>query len=95
MSKRLKKLYSGSPFIKLTFPNKYHLTVGSCPYCGRLDTWLNNVPLTAYCGGSEEEPHDEWERVIPPPYNPYLKTYDSSLNLPSIEYEDRRPEHLK
>lgn len=93
--KPLRKLYSSSPFIELTLPKKYHLAVRPCPYCGRLDTWLNNVPLTAYCGGSEEEPHEEWEKVIPSPYNPYLSGYKPSSIPPDIQYEDRRPEHLK
>lgn len=83
------------PFIKLTLPKKYHLAVGPCPYCNRLDHCVNDIPLTAYCEGSEEEPHKEWEKVIPSPYNPYLNGYKPSATPPSIEYEDRRSEYVK
>jgi hypothetical protein len=88
--KPLRNSYSIKPFIELTLPKIYHLAVGPCPHCGRLDTWLNNVPLTAYCGGDEDKPHKEWEKVIPSPYNPYLSTYDSLCVPNEIEYEDRR-----
>jgi hypothetical protein len=50
--------------------------VGKCPYCGRLkDLWLNDVPLKAFCWGTEKKPHKEWKKTIPRPYNPYLKPY--------------------
>lgn len=45
--------------------------VGKCPHCSQYPTWFNNVPLTAYCWGTEEEPHEEWEKVVPKPYQPY------------------------
>lgn len=84
-----------TPFIKLRRPSKFHLAVGACPRCGRLDNWLNNVPLTAYCNGSEEQPHREWKKVVPNPYNIYLGGYDSNAIPPPIAYEDRRPQHLR
>lgn len=45
--------------------------VGKCPRCKQYPTWFNNVPLTAYCWGTEEEPHEDWEKVVPSPYQPY------------------------
>lgn len=83
------------PFIKLTLPKRYHLAVGPCPYCNRLDNWINDIPLTAFCGGSDDKPHKEWKKVIPSPYNPYLGGYKPSAIPSTIEYEDRRLEHVK
>jgi hypothetical protein len=81
--------------IRLNHPRKEHFAVGPCPHCGRLDTWLNGVPLEAFCWGPEDNPHEEWSVVIPDPYNPYSEGY--AITAPSllIPYEDRRPEHLK
>ena len=50
---------------------KYHNAVGPCPICGKKDPWLNNIPLTAYCWGSDENPHKEVRRVVPDPAQPY------------------------
>ncbi|MGG6267130.1 hypothetical protein ACQ4M3_13260 [Leptolyngbya sp. AN03gr2] len=83
------------PFIKFKLPSPQNLAAGPCPRCGRLDHWLNNIPLTAYCYGSEENPHEEWSTVIPTPFNPYLKNYNKRATLAPIEYIDRRPNHLK
>lgn len=95
MTQSLRNSYLSDPFIKLTIPKSYHLAVGPCPYCNRLDHCVNDIPLTAYCGGSEEEPHKKWEKVIPSPYNPYLNRYKPSAIPSSIEYEDRRSEYVK
>jgi len=47
--------------------------VGPCPRCGAIKTlWLNDVPLRAFCWGTEEKPHKEWHKIIPRPFNPYL-----------------------
>lgn len=81
------------PFIACTLPRKEHFAVGACPYCGRLDTWLNNVPLTAYCGGSEEHPHKEWEKVVPRPFQPYDEFHDPKAKPKEIKYEDKRKVH--
>ena len=47
--------------------------VGPCPLCGSTDLWFNDVPLKAFCWGSEKKPHKEWSKIVPPPYNPYIK----------------------
>lgn len=39
--------------------------VGVCPKCRREITWFNNIPLTAYCWGTEAEPHKEWRKIVP------------------------------
>lgn len=78
------------PFIKIREPRKEHYAVGPCPFCGRLDTWLNNLPLTAFCGGSEENPHEEWAKQVPAPHNIYLDGYNSAAPVETVEYEDRR-----
>jgi hypothetical protein len=47
--------------------------VGPCPYCGKKNNlWMNDVPLKVFCWGSEKNPHKEWTKIIPRPYNPYL-----------------------
>jgi len=41
-------------------------SVGPCPYCGKLeDLWLNDVPLRAFCWGTEDKPHREWHKLVP------------------------------
>ena len=50
--------------------SKYHEAVGSCPICGK-QAWLNNIPLTAYCWGTEEKPHEEVHRIVPLSVQPY------------------------
>ena len=77
-------------FVSSTIPRKEHHAVGSCPHCGRLDTWLNNIPLTAYCWGSEENPHKEWKKEIPKPFQPYDEYHNPNAEVKEIEYEDRR-----
>ena len=46
-------------------------SVGTCPVCGRTPVWFNNVPLTAYCWGSETFEHPECRRIVPSPVQPY------------------------
>jgi hypothetical protein len=60
------------------------IAVGPCPVCGRLDLWLNNVPLTAYCFGNDRQEHKEWSKQIPGPYNPYLTSYDAKAAVHEI-----------
>ena len=57
-------------------PSKYSLAVGPCPICNSINHWLNNIPLTAYCWGTEDNPHTEWSKVVPLPFNPSLEGYD-------------------
>lgn len=52
-------------------------SVGPCPKCGRKEHWFNNVPLTAYCYGPEENPHPEVSRVVPSPFQIYGFVGDS------------------
>ena len=39
--------------------------VGVCPHCKREIQWFNNIPLTAYCCGTEQAPHKEWRCIVP------------------------------
>ena len=46
--------------------------VGPCPKCGAFeDLWFNNVPMTAYCWGTEDNPHCELVRIVPNPMQIY------------------------
>ncbi len=45
--------------------------VGACPNCGATKHWYNDVPLKAFCWGTEENPHKEWSKVVPAPFQPY------------------------
>jgi endogenous inhibitor of DNA gyrase (YacG/DUF329 family) len=44
---------------------KIYEAVGPCPYCGKKKTWLNDVPLRAFCWGTEQKPHREWHKLVP------------------------------
>ena len=46
-------------------------SVGNCPICGELPDWFNNIPLMAYCYGSDEKPHAEATRIITGKAQPY------------------------
>lgn len=50
--------------------------VGPCPHCGSTEHWYNDVPLKAFCWGTEKKRHRQWSKVVPPPYNPYLPGYN-------------------
>lgn len=87
-------------FIELTLPRKEHFAVGPCPCCGRLDTWLNDVPLRAFCWGDQRpndtsKEHKEWAKRIPAKFNIYSPKFDSKAVPPEIKFVDRRPAHLK
>lgn len=45
--------------------------VGTCPVCGQVPDWFNNVPLTAYCYGGDGERHPEASRIVPGKAQPY------------------------
>lgn len=51
----------------------YDKAVGSCPYCKSKRHWYNDVPLRAFCWGSENKSHREWRKIVPGKLNPYLK----------------------
>ncbi len=46
--------------------------VGKCPKCGRTPTWFNDVPLRAFCNGTDKKEHAEMTCIVPPPTNPYI-----------------------
>ena len=54
-------------------PSIRQKSLGKCPKCGRTDWWLNDVPLRGFCWGTEEKPHKEVSKLVPAPFNPYLK----------------------
>jgi len=56
-------------------PNRYQKAVGKCPICGRYPTWFNNMPLTGYCWGRVNKPHEEWSRVVPENDQPYKRSH--------------------
>ena len=45
--------------------------VGPCPRCGKVPTWFNDVPLRAYCWGTEQDPHLELSRLVTGSAQPY------------------------
>jgi hypothetical protein len=47
-----------------------HDAVGTCPMCGK-QAFLNHVPLTAYCFGTEDNPHRGISRLVPKPQQPH------------------------
>lgn len=47
--------------------------VGKCPVCGKVPTWFNDVPLRAFCFGTEDNEHPEASRIVPGPAQPYGK----------------------
>ena len=59
---------------KQTIPFKtWQKAVGNCPMCGRVPTWFNDVPLTAFCWGEPEQEHQEVRREVPGSAQPYGK----------------------
>jgi len=55
----------------MTHIEKCQKAVGNCPVCGKPPRWFNNVPLTAYCWGTEQDEHSEARKVVPNPVQPY------------------------
>lgn len=51
--------------------SKFQLAVGPCPVCQRKPTWFNDVPLRAFCWGTESREHSEASCVVPWPAQPY------------------------
>ena len=44
---------------------KIYKAVGACPICGRTKLWLNDIPLKAFCWGTEENEHPVWTKKVP------------------------------
>lgn len=73
---------SGKNYRRTKLQQKQDASVGPCPRCGkRTHFWYNDVPLRAFCWGTEEKEHREWSKVIPRPFNPYLSGYDPSAEV--------------
>lgn len=79
-----------TPFIDCVEPNDRHFAVGPCPKCGRLDTWLNDVPLRAFCWGTDDKEHPEWTKRIPAKFNPYCRSFNPTAKPKRIKYKDLR-----
>tara|TARA_Y100000385_G_C13106048_1_gene647910 strand:- start:2845 stop:3048 length:204 start_codon:yes stop_codon:yes gene_type:complete len=45
--------------------------IGPCPVCGATDLWFNDIPLKAFCWGTEENPHPEARKTVPYHEQPY------------------------
>lgn len=65
--------------------DKIRGAVGPCPVCGRTDVWLNDVPLKAFCWGTEAMPHPEASRTVPSPQQPYSLVEESSWHIAEQE----------
>jgi hypothetical protein len=83
------------PWIGSFLPNRKHFAVGPCPICGRLDTWINDVPLKAFCWGLKHKEHKEWSKTIPNKYNNYLKGFIPNCPVREISFLDKRSAKLK
>lgn len=42
--------------------------MGPCPECGKSTWWYNDVPLTAFCWGKNDNSHEEVAVVVPSEY---------------------------
>jgi hypothetical protein len=76
------------PFTLRTKPEDLlpaQIAAGPCPHCGRMDTWLNDIPMKAFCRGTDKQPHKTWEKVVPIPYNPNLQGYKHGARPPLPE----------
>lgn len=47
----------------------YQKAVGKCPACKKFPKWFNDVPLKAFCWGTEKKEHDECSRVVSTVHN--------------------------
>ena len=48
---------------KSTDVKTLNTTVGPCPTCGRTEHWFNDIPLRAFCWGTEDAEHPEMSRL--------------------------------
>jgi hypothetical protein len=39
--------------------------VGHCPHCKKYPKWFNDIPLRAFCWGTEKKEHKEWSKLVP------------------------------
>jgi len=69
--------------------------VMKCGRCGKEITWFNDVPLTAFCYGTEEKEHACWHKIVPRPHNPYLKPYTNIVHNPLWDLRPRYAKHNK
>ena len=53
--------------------NARQKAVGKCAACGNYPDWFNDVPLRAFCWGTDDNPHEEMSRVVPGKAQPYGK----------------------
>jgi hypothetical protein len=51
--------------------NSRQKAVGKCPICGKHPDWFNDVPLRAFCWGTDKHPHEEMTRIVPGVAQPY------------------------
>lgn len=53
----------------------FQKALGKCPVCKKEFDWFNDVPLRGFCWGTDRKPHNEVAKLIPVPFNPYLRPY--------------------
>jgi hypothetical protein len=41
------------------YTDELNKKIGPCPVCGKKAWWYNDIPLKAFCWGSEENEHEE------------------------------------
>lgn len=41
------------------YTDKLNEEIGPCPVCGKTKWWYNDVPLKAFCWGTEDDEHEE------------------------------------
>ncbi len=57
------------------------LSVGRCPFCNKYPEWFNDVPLRAFCWGTDRRPHLEASRVVTGKAQPYGKVTRSKWKV--------------
>lgn len=51
--------------------------VGPCPRCGIYPNWFNDVPLRAFCWGTDAKPHLQLSRLVTGIAQPYASIQTS------------------
>lgn len=44
--------------------NSMEKPVMHCPKCGKKITWFNDMPLSGFCWGTNEEEHEEYRQKV-------------------------------